>query len=468
MTEPIKPKPDAEETLRRLNNRIDRERNARKKAESLLEEKSLELYKSNKVLIDLSTNLENRVAERTNQLNNALNQAQSANAAKSRFLALMSHEIRTPLNGVLGLTELMRTTILDKQQSLYINNILIAGNNLMHVINDILDYSKVEAGEMTLEMLVFNPLNVVREAVDLMRVQAEAKQLKIELNILEIIPSKIYADPTRLRQVLFNLIGNAIKFTEQGTVSVSLSSGDGKLSCSVRDSGIGMSQSTLELLFEPFRQADPSTSRKYGGTGLGLMITRALIEKMQGQVHVSSTFGQGSCFSFDLPLIDVPDMGQSVIEAGYVSVNVPSLTDFIEQPNISSLRILLVDDHPINLLMARSQLNKIGCVFVEEAVNGLQALQCLRTQQFDLVLMDMQMPEMDGLDATRALRMLDLEVQPVVIAMTANAFAEDMKICKNAGMNHFIAKPVKLETLRAVLLKVLSNSINNQSTQMSA
>ena len=437
-------------------------------------------------MLETAAGLEMRVAERTNALHDALLQAQSANEAKSRFLALMSHEIRTPMNGVLGLAELMRTTPLDPQQSVYVKNILTAGSALSALINDILDFSKIEAGEMTLELLAFDPVIVVRETLEFMRAQADAKNLALTLAVIDPVPQKMFGDPTRLRQVLLNLVGNAIKFTAKGKVVVSLRAREEQLVIGVQDSGIGMSAATLAGLFEPFRQADSSTARKFGGSGLGLVICKALVEKMGGQLQVSSSEGQGSHFSFELPLLGtLPDMprlttvsasdssdfasgfasglgsfsvengaGEALLREGN-SAHPPK--EPLTPVDFSGLRVLLVDDQPINRLMAHGQLKQLGCAWVQEAHNGLEALQFLQSQSFDLVLMDMQMPEMDGLEATRGLRQLALPKQPVVIAMTANAFSEDRVACIAAGMDYFLTKPVTLAALRFAIQTTLGH-----------
>ena len=413
---------------------------ARRKAESLVEEKSAELSKANQALLETAAVLEMRVAERTTALHDALLQAQAANEAKSRFLALMSHEIRTPMNGVLGLAELMRTTELDAQQTDYVKNILSAGSALSALINDILDFSKIEAGEMTLEWLTFDPVAVIQETIEFMRPQAESKGLALTLAVIDSVPSTLLSDPNRLRQVILNLVGNAIKFTAKGQIVVSLRMREKHLHIGVQDSGIGMSAATLAGLFEPFKQADSSIARKFGGSGLGLVICKALVQKMGGELRVSSVEGQGSFFSFALPVTEDTKGLQPLDSAPRLEA--PTAID------LSALRVLLVDDQPINRLMAHGQLKQLGCALVQEAHNGLEALQLLKAQNFDVVLMDMQMPEMDGLEATRALRQLDLSKQPVVIAMTANAFSEDRVACMDAGMDYFLTKPVTLAALR--------------------
>lgn len=455
----VVPKVKYQDELNDVLNAIEVLRNnglARRQAESSLELKGLELSNANQALLENAAILESRVAERTTELESALLTAQSANEAKGRFLALMSHEIRTPMNGILGLAELLRTMSLDKQQAIYVKNILIAVNSLSALINDILDFSKIEAGEMNLERLVFDPLLVAEETIEFMQLQANEKNLLLDLNIVQPVPAQILNDPSRLRQVLLNLIGNAIKFTDRGGVLVSLHTSQSSLVFTIEDSGIGMSDATLTDLFEPFRQADNSIARKFGGTGLGLVICKALVEKMQGQIHVSSIQGKGSTFYVEFPLsseVELPPKPDHKSDSN--GENISGAAQSADMIDLSDLRILVVDDQPINRLIVRNQLKQIGCTFVEESHNGLEALEKLSSKQFDLVLMDVQMPEMDGLEATRLLRRLTLDSQPVVIAITANAFIEDREACLEAGMDYFIAKPIKLETLRSAIQKII-------------
>ena len=447
--------------MRRYEARLERERKARKQAEALLENKSLELYQVNQALQATADGLELRVAERTAELHAALKAAQAANAAKSQFLALMSHEIRTPLNGVLGLTELLQSTPLDARQAHYVHSVLNAGNALLTLINDILDFSKIEAGEMQLERLRFDPAQLLCETLDLLELQARSKGIALVIERSALPSGRLYNDPTRLRQVWLNLIGNALKFTESGDVTVSLSTDGGRLACTVQDTGIGMSAQTIAHLFEPFRQADNSMARKYGGTGLGLVICKALVKKMGGDLQVGSVEGKGTRFYFDIPGFEL--LVSETAEAASSSRPDPA-AELARQLDLSGLRILVVDDHPVNRLVARSQLKLLGCQQLHEADNGRRALEMLSETAYDLVLMDVQMPEMDGLETTRQLRQLPLPVQPKVIAMTANAFAEDRDACLGAGMDQFLSKPVNIDALRSILAATLKSDRPPPST----
>ena len=389
--------------------------------------------------------LERLVGERTAELSRALQDARAATVAKSQFLAMMSHEIRTPMHGVVGIAELLLKTPLSEAQVGYVTSLLRAGTGLAGLLNDILDFSKIEAGRMELETTTLNPRMLLEETVALLEEQAKSKQLALKVLISPQVPELILGDPTRLRQVWLNLLSNAVKFTESGSVAVSLSVRFGeddslRLFSIVRDTGIGMSRQDMGNLFEPFGQADASTSRRFGGTGLGLVICKRLIEKMDGVLKVESEVGKGSSFSFEWPVKEIKGSGNSLADTAPGDLH-----------QLDQLRILLVDDNALNRMLALGQFKELGHEDVKTANNGVEALEWLERSNFDVVFMDVQMPEMDGLEATRRLRAMPLDHQPVVVAMTANAYEEDRQNCIDAGMDHFLAKPVKLKTLREAL-----------------
>lgn len=435
------------DSIQKYQRRIDRERTARKEAERLLEEKSAALYEKNLELFSLSESLEKLVAQRTSQMQKARDDALAALKVKTDFIANMSHELRTPLNGVLGVLTLMKNEALTDEQEDLLRVAESSGKHLLGVINDILDFSKIEANKISIELAPLEIRPYIKQTIAPFALEGKDKGIKVLSEVENEVEQALNTDQLRLTQIITNLLSNALKFTHEGEVKLSMSKlPNGAYRIAVSDTGIGISQENVKTVFAAFEQADTSITREFGGTGLGMSITQHLVNMLGGKVHLESELGRGTTFYVDI----------------HMQVAQISLTESVDPSELiaDGKKLLLVEDHKVNQMVAKRLLESWGFEIVI-AENGLEATELAKAESFDAVLMDLQMPIMGGVEATKKLRQQRLIADTVpIIAMTAHSSQEHVSECMQAGMQDHVSKPLNKDRLLLVLSKHLGAEID--------
>lgn len=424
-----------------------------RKASRNFEDGQLKRYQNQEMMNDL--------AGAKHELEIACRKSEAANQAKQRFLANVSHEVRTPLNGILGITDLLLDTELEEEQRNLGEIVKRCGSNLLLLINDLLDLSKIDAGKMTVEQIPVELEPLLRDVEALHSVNAASRGVTVQLRVEPGVPARVTGDPTRLRQVLNNLVGNAVKFTDSGEVrirvSFGVSSGEARLTIEVSDDGVGIPADRLDAIFESFVQADDSTTRKHGGTGLGLAITRQLVELMGGSIHVESTFGIGSTFRLQIPVsmqdLRAASANGAPAASGRAAIAAPAV-DATTAETFAGNRVLLAEDGEVNAMVLKKILQRLGFE-VQRVRDGQEAVDAFPTANADLLVLDLQMPRLDGFAAARAIRRLPSGDRIPILALSAHCDAEERERCRTAGMDEALPKPCPEARLREVLSLLL-------------